>query len=94
MLTYKSSYKWTDGVALGSVLDFPGTIAYGNSLDEARHNLASALRDVAETNLLKAEALPIPDPGATDPDADLEEPIHLILQAGQQITTTVGISAP
>ena len=94
MLTYKSSYKWTDGIALGSVLDFPGTIAYGNSLDEARQNLAAALCDMAETNLLKGEALPTPDPGASDPDADLEEPIHLILQTGQQITTTVGTSAP
>ena len=72
MLTYRSSYKWTEGIALGSVLDFPGTIAYGNSLDEARQNLATALRDMAETNLLKGEALPIPDPTASDSDADLE----------------------
>lgn len=94
MLTYRSSYKWTEGIALGSVLDFPGTIAYGNSLDEARQNLATALRDMAETNLLKREALPIPDPTASDSDADLEEPIHLILETGHQLTTTVGTSAP
>ena len=75
MLTYKSSYKWSDAIVLGSVLDFPGTIAYADSLDEARRNLASALRDMAETNLLKGEPLPIPDPSATDRDADLEEPI-------------------
>jgi predicted RNase H-like HicB family nuclease len=53
MLTYKSSYKWSDAIVLGAVLDFPGTIAYGNSLDDARRNLASALRDMADTNLLK-----------------------------------------
>jgi predicted RNase H-like HicB family nuclease len=94
MLTYKSSYKWSDGIVLGEVLDFPGTIAYGDSLDEARHNLASALRDMAETNLLKGEPLPIADPLATDHDADLEEPIHLVLQVGQQMAMTVGATVP
>lgn len=94
MLTYKSSYKWSDAIVLGEVLDFPGTIAYGNSLDEARRNLASALRDMAETNLLKGEPLPIPDPTLIDADADLEEPIHLVLQAGQHVATTVGAGAP
>lgn len=90
MLTYKSSYKWAEGIVLGEVLDFPGTIAYGNSLDEARRNLASALRDMAETNLLNGEALPIPDQNVSDHDADLEEPIHLVLQVGQQVAMTVG----
>ena len=76
MLTYKSSYKSAEGIVLGEVLDFPGTIAYGNSLDEARHNLASALRDMAETNLLKGEPLPIPDAAVTRDDAEIEEPIR------------------
>jgi hypothetical protein len=43
--------------------------------------LASALVDMAETNLLMGEALPLPDPNCTSPDADLEEPIHLLLTA-------------
>ena len=77
MLTYRSSYKWSEGIVLGEVWDFPGTIAYGNSLDEARRNLASALRDMAETRLLQGRPLPVPDPTVTDADADLEEPIHL-----------------
>lgn len=94
MLTYKSNYKWSDGIVLGEVLDFPGTIAYGNSLDEARCHLASALRDMAETNLLKGEPLPIPDPTASDDDSDLEEPIHLVLQVGQQVAMTVGATVP
>ena len=76
MLTYKSSYKWSDGIVLGEVLDFPGTIAYGSSLDEARAHLASALRDMAETNLLKGEPLPLPDEFVTSNEADLEEPIQ------------------
>lgn len=93
MLTYKSSYKWSDATVLASVLDFPGTIAYGDSLDEARRNLASALRDMAETNLLKGEPLPVPDPTTSDPDADLEEPIHLGLQTGQLISTTISATS-
>jgi predicted RNase H-like HicB family nuclease len=94
MLTYKSSYTWTEGIVLGAVLDFPGTIAYGNTLDEARRNLASALRDMAETNLLQGEPLPLPDPTLTNADADLEEPIHLVLQVGQRIDVSVGAAAP
>ncbi len=55
MLVYHSSYKWTEGVYLGEVLDFPGTVSSGATLDEARANLAGALYDMAETNLLKGE---------------------------------------
>lgn len=94
MLTYKSAYKWEDGVCLGEVLDFPGTVSCGNTLDEARANLAAALRDMAETNLLRGESLPIPDPTRSDSDADLEEPIYLVLQTGQQISIQVAAPAP
>ena len=38
-----------------------------------------ALVDMAETTLLAGEGLPKPDPTVTDPGADLEEPIHLLL---------------
>ena len=94
MLTYKSSYKWSDGVVLGEVLDFPGTIAFGHSLEEARRQLASALQDMAETNLLNGEPLPIPDDSRTNDEADLEEPIHLVLQVGQYVATSVGVAVP
>ncbi len=94
MLTYTSSYKSAEGIIMGEVLGFPGTIAYGNTLDEARRNLAAALRDMAETNLLKGEPLPIPNLKETRADAELEEPIHLVLQAGQQLEIAVGAAAP
>jgi len=86
MLTYKSAYKLQDGIHLGEVLDFPGTVSYGATLDEARRNLATALLDMAETNLLRGEPLPLPDSARSDPDADLDEPIYLILQAGPQLS--------
>jgi predicted RNase H-like HicB family nuclease len=94
MLTYKSAYKWEDEVCLGEVLDFPGTVSCGSSLDEARANLAAALRDMAETNLLRGEPLPVPDPNRSDPNADLEEPIYLMVQTGQQISLQVAAPTP
>lgn len=94
MLIYKSAYKWEEGVCLGEVLDFPGTVSFGHTLDEARANLAGALRDMAETNLLQGEALPVPDTTRSDPEAELEEPIYLVLQTGQNISQQVTAATP
>ena len=88
MLTYKAMYKFIDEGVHGEVLDFPGAIAFGTDLDEARRNLASALVDMAETSLLLGEPLPLPDPMATDVDADMEEPIHLVLTAASRVAQT------
>lgn len=85
MLTYKAMYKFLSDGVHGEVLDFPGVITCGKDLDEARKLLAGALVDMAETSLLMAESLPVPDSNVTDPEADLEEPIHLILNASTQI---------
>jgi predicted RNase H-like HicB family nuclease len=85
MLTYKAMYKFLSEGVHGEVLDFPGVITCGKDLEETRKLLAGALVDMAETNLLMGEALPAPDIGMTDPEADLEEPIHLILNASTQI---------
>jgi predicted RNase H-like HicB family nuclease len=91
---YKSAYRWEAGVYLGEVLDFPGTVSFGHTLDEARANLAGALREMAETNLLRGEPLPLPDASRTDTQADLEEPIYLLLQAGQQLSLSVAAPTP
>jgi predicted RNase H-like HicB family nuclease len=85
MLTYKAMYKYLDEGIHAEVLDFPGVITWGVDLEEARRLLASALVDMAETNLLQGEPLPRPDPTCTDFDADLEEPIHLILKATSHV---------
>lgn len=86
MLTYKAMYKFLDEGVHGQVLDFPGVITWGEDLEQARRLLASALTDMAETNLTLGEPLPQPNPNLTDPDADLEEPIHLLLTASSHIT--------
>ena len=89
MLTYKVAYKQAERVILGEVLDFPGTVSFGATMEEARKNLAGALFDMAETNLLGGEPLPLPDPTVSDPDADLKEPIYLAIQTGQHLSIHV-----
>ncbi|MEK8016241.1 MAG: hypothetical protein VSS75_005180 [Candidatus Parabeggiatoa sp.] len=85
MLTYKAMYKFIDEGVHAEVLDFPGTISFANTLQEARRLLASALVDMAETNLMQGDSLPKPDPLCTDLEADLEEPIHLLLTASHLV---------
>lgn len=85
MLTYKAAYKFVDGGVHTHVVDFPGAISSGSDLDEARRMIASALLDLAGLSLDRGEALPVPDPSLTDPDADLEEPLHLHLQASTSV---------
>jgi predicted RNase H-like HicB family nuclease len=86
MLTYKAMYKYLDEGVHAEVVDFPGVITFGKDLEEARRMLSSALVDMAETNLLLGEPLPHPDPIRSDPDADIEEPIHLLLTAASRIS--------
>ena len=81
MLTYKAAYQIVEGGVHAHVLDFPGAITSGADLAEARRLLASALLDLAEYALEHGEPLPRPNPSLTDPEADVEEPIHLHLRA-------------
>jgi len=40
---------------------------------------------MSETLLMNGESLPKLDPSISDPEADLEEPIYLILTAASQV---------
>ena len=41
------------------------------------------------------QAIPVPDPGASDPDMDVEEPIYLHLRASTEISVEpAGVVAP
>ena len=85
MLSYKAMYKFLDDGVHAELLDFPGVISCASDLETARQLLTSALEDMAETNLLNGEPLPVPDPTRTDPDADIEEPMHLLLTATSRV---------
>lgn len=78
-------YKFLEDGVHGEVLDFAGVLTCGKDLHEARRFLASALVDMAETNLSLGESLPLPDSAITDSDSDLEEPIHLVLTAANRV---------
>jgi predicted RNase H-like HicB family nuclease len=93
MLTYKAMYKFLDEGVHGEVLDFPGTITFAENLEKARRSLASAIVDMAETNLINGESLPIPNPQLTDSEADIEEPIHLILTATSRVQILPDLAA-
>ena len=85
MITYRAMFKFLDDGVHAEVLDFPGVITCGDDLDEARRLLRSALADMAEETLLSGQALPSPNPSATDVEADLEEPIHLLIGAATHV---------
>jgi len=86
MLTYKAMYRFFNGGVHAEALDFPGVITCADNLPEARRLLAEALVDMAETCLLLGEPLPRPDARCTDPDADLEGPVHWLLTADPHLS--------
>jgi hypothetical protein len=85
MLRYKAGYKYVATGVHAQVLDFPAAITCAADLAAARKLLATALVDVAETAIESGEALPIPDPTATNAEMDIEEPIYLHLLASSEV---------
>ncbi len=85
MLIYRAMFKYLDEGVHAEVFDYPGVITCGSDLEEARQLLASALVDMAETDLMQGRSLPIPDPTITDPESDIEESIHLLLKAAFRV---------
>ena len=85
MVQYKAGYKFVSTGVHAQVLDFPGAITWGPDLDEARHALALALGDLAESAVESGQPLPIPDPTTTDSEMEIEEPIDLHLGASSEV---------
>lgn len=85
MIRYKAGYKYVTTGVHAQVLDFPAAITGAADLDAARRLLAVALVDVAEAALESGQALPVPDPSASDPEMDIEEPIYLHLVASSEV---------
>lgn len=85
MLQYKAGYKFVAGGVHAQVVDFPAVITCAADLTEARRLLTAALLDVAETCLEQGKSLPAPNPTASDPDMDFEEPMYLHLSASSDV---------
>lgn len=69
-------------MVVAEVLDFPGALSQGFDLADARLMIASALEDMAQMHLEEGKPLPVPDPDAVDPAADLVELMPLTVEAG------------
>ena len=85
MLRYHVAYflpRGDDRMVVAEVLDFPGVCSQGFDLADARVMIASALEEIAQLFLEVGKPLPIPDPDAAAPDADLVELIPLTIGAG------------
>ena len=82
MLEYHAAYyKQDDGWYVVKVLDYPGVVTQGRTLDKARRMANDALREMTEWLLEDGQPLPRPDLAANDDSADLVEPIQLIIRA-------------
>ncbi len=85
MLRYKAGYKYVPTGVHAQVIDFPAAITFAADLGGARQALVIALIDVAETAMEYGQPLPVPDPNASNPEMDIEEPIYLHLSASTEV---------
>jgi predicted RNase H-like HicB family nuclease len=69
-------------MVVAEVLDFPGAVSQGFDLTDARSMIASALEDMAQVHLEEGKPLPVPNPNATAPEADLVELMTLSVEVG------------
>jgi predicted RNase H-like HicB family nuclease len=85
MLRYRVAFyvpKMTGGMVVAEALDFPGAVTQGFDLPDARFMIASAMEDLAQMLLEEGKPLPVPNPEATAPDADLIELVPLSVHVG------------
>lgn len=83
MLRYHAAYylpNAQDRMVVAEVIDFPGVLSQGFDLPDARLMIASALEDMAQSLLEDGQPLPIPNPDAVAPTADLIELLPLTVE--------------
>ena len=86
MLEYHAAYyPIEDGWYLAKLLDFPGVITQGRTLNSARRMLRSALREMAAWTVEDGESLPKPNPKLKDRKAVYSETVRLIFQVRQGV---------
>jgi predicted RNase H-like HicB family nuclease len=69
-------------MVVAEALDFPGTASQGFDLADARVMIASALEDLAQLLIEEGKPLPLPNPEASAPEADLIELVPLSVEVG------------
>ncbi len=72
----------TERMVVAKALDFPGAVSQGFGLGDARNMIVAAMEDLARSYLEEGRALPVPDPQAGDPKADLIELVPLSVTVG------------
>lgn len=85
MLRYHAAYyAGESGWIVAKVLDFPGALSQGRTLNSARRMIRDALRVMGETLLQEGEPLPLPHPRAKDKKALFQEiiPIRIHVPSG------------
>jgi predicted RNase H-like HicB family nuclease len=81
MLEYHAAYyRIEDGWYMAKVLDYPGVVTQGKTLNSARRMLRDALREMALWNLERGEPFPQPNRRAKDHKAAVAEPIRLTVR--------------
>jgi predicted RNase H-like HicB family nuclease len=89
MLRYHVAYslpRGEDRMVVAEVFDFPGVCSQGFDLADARVMIASALEEMAQLTIEEGKSLPVPDPTAAAPDADLVELLPLSVEVGSSRT--------
>jgi len=86
-LYHAAYYEIEDGWYTARVLDFPGVITQGKTLQSPRRMLRSALREMAEWYIEDGQPFPSPNPRARDKKAQVQEPIRLLIRVQSGATS-------
>ncbi|MEM7812856.1 MAG: type II toxin-antitoxin system HicB family antitoxin [Planctomycetota bacterium] len=89
MLTYTAAYFFDGDGIHAELLDYPGVLSCGVDLDDARENLGAALVDMLESDLSDGRPVPTPKPASDSPEADLVEPLHVVMKGGPEVVTDI-----
>jgi predicted RNase H-like HicB family nuclease len=81
MLEYHAAYyEIEDGWYMAKILDFPGAVSQGRTLQSARRMLRDALEGLVDFILKKGELLPKPNPRARDRTAVYQEKVSVAVR--------------
>lgn len=80
-------YPEDDGWYVVCVLDFPGVVSQGRTLNSARRMIRDALREMVSWHMEDGKPLPRPDRKARDKKAVLTETIRVVarVEAGAKL---------